>query len=121
MPLGLKIPVGVDFRGRAAVETNESKNTAKILSLAFQQGGDNNPFQQLGIDDRLIFGIKSAAFRGRAILAVRRILEKFPELVRVDDSTISFDDSVEGEFTLSFKYIDLLTNKEEEFNQGLKR
>lgn len=121
MPTGLKIPVGVDNRGRAAVETNQSKNTQKILTLAFQQGGDDNPFQQLGIDDRLIFSIKSASFRGKATQAVRRILSKFPELVRIVESTIAFDDTVEGELTMSFKYIDLLTNTEEEFSQGFLR
>lgn len=121
MPKGLKIPVGVDNRGRAAIEKNESKNTMKILTLALQQGGDNNAFQLLGIDDRLIFGIKTAAFRGKATQAVKRIVSKFPELIRIDESTISFDDTVEGELTILFKYIDLLTNKEQEFRQGFKR
>jgi len=121
MPTGLKIPVGVDNRGRAAVETNQSKNTQKILTLAFSQGGDDNAFQLLGIDDRLIFSIKSASFRGKATQAVRRIVSKFPELIRIDEATISFDDTIEGELTMSFKYIDLLTNKEEEFKQGFLR
>lgn len=121
MPKGLKIPVRVDERGRAAIETNESRNTIKILTLAFSEGGDDNPFQALGLDDKLIFGIKTASFRGKALRAVNAIIGKFPELVRVDTSTIQFDDSIEGELELSFKYIDLLTNKEEEFRTGLAR
>jgi hypothetical protein len=120
MPKGLKIPVGVDNRGRAAIEKDQSKNTQKILSLAFQEGNDDNAFQLLGIDDSLIFSIKTASFRGKATQAVRRILAKFSELVRMDETTLSFDESKIGELVISFKYIDLLTNKEEEFTQGLK-
>lgn len=121
MPKGLKIPVRVDERGRAAIETNESKNTLKMLTLAFSEGGDDNAFQNLGLDDRLIFSIKTASFRGKALRAVNVILAKFTELVRVDSSTISFDENTENELELSFKYIDLLTNKEEEFRTGLSR
>lgn len=119
MATGLKIPVGVDKRGRAAVETNEQSNTKKILMLAFSEGGDKNPFQSLGLDDRLIFGIKSPAFRGRAIQAVLRVAQKFTELIRIDESTIEFDDTQEGQVEVSFKYIDLSVNKEEEFTNTL--
>lgn len=121
MAKGLKIPVGVDQRGRAAVEKVESRNTAKILILAFSEGGDDNPFQSLGIDDRLIYGIKTSTFRGKALQAVNRILSKYSQLVRIVDGTVEFDESVEGEVQLSFKYIDLLTSREEEFITSFKR
>jgi len=121
MPKGLKIPVGVDQRGRAAVEKNESKNTAKILTLAFSEGGDANPFQSLGLDDRLIYGIKTSAFRGKALQAVNTILAKYKELVRIIEGSVEFDESKAGEVQLSFKYIDLLTDKEENFLATLRR
>lgn len=119
MATGLKVPVGVDHRGRADVETNEVKNTKKILKLALSEGGDDNPFQQLGIDGRLIFGIKNAAFRGKAIQAVQRVASRLDQLIRIDENTIEFDDSRPGEITLSFKYIDLLTQEEQEFVESL--
>jgi len=115
MPTGLKIPVGVDNKGRAAVETNETLNTQKILNLAFSEGDDKNPFQNLGLDDRIVFSVKTAAFRGKALNATNRILAKFPELVRLIDGSVKFEEDVEGEFTIEFDYIDLLTQKAETF------
>lgn len=121
MATGLKVPVGVNKKGRAAVETDESSNTQKILQLAFSEGGDNNPFQALGIDSRLVFGIKSPAFRGKVVQAILRIASKFTELIRIDENTIEFIEDIEAEFEVSFKYIDLLTNSEEEFRIGFRR
>lgn len=121
MPMGLKIPVGVDQRGRAAVQKNESQNSQKILELALAEGGDDNPFQDLGLEDRLIFGIKTSAFRGKALQAVKNVAAKFVELIRIDEGTIQFNEQTEGEVELTFKYIDLLTNKEEEFRSRLRR
>lgn len=115
MPTGLKIPVGVNKQGRAAVESNESKNTQKILTLAFSEGGDDNAFQKLGLDDRVVFSVKTSAFRGRALNAVNNILAKFPELVRLVEGSVEFQEDIEGEFTIEFEYIDLLTQKSETF------
>jgi len=117
MPTGLKIPVRVDNQGRADVESNETKNTQKILNLAFSEGGDKNPFQSLGLDDRVIFSLKTPAFRGKALNAVNNILNKFPELVRLIEGTVEFENKVEGEFTITFEYLDLLTQKVETFAQ----
>lgn len=122
MAKGLKIPVGVDQRGRAAVETDESQNTKKILTLAFSEGDDDNAFQSLGLTSTLVFGVKGAAFRGRAIRVVTTILAKFTEIVELDDSEpITFQEDIEGEVEMSFFYIDLLTNRKEEFTKRLTR
>jgi len=119
MAKGLKVPVGVDKRGRALIENDESENTKKILKLAFSEGGDNNPFQQLGIDSRLIFSIDNASFRGRVLKAINQVLSKFTDLVALSDNEpIQITETEnEGEVNLTFFYIDLLTNKKEEFNQ----
>ena len=123
MAKGLKVPVGVDKRGRALIESNEPSNTKKILKLAFCEGGDNNPFQQLGIDNRLIFSIDNASFRAKALKAINQILSKFIDLVALSENDpiqISETEN-EGEVQLTFFYIDLLTNKKEEFNQVFLR
>jgi len=122
MPKGLKIPVGVDQRGRAAVESDESENTKKILTLAFSEGDDDNAFQSLGLTGTLVFGIKGAGFRGKAIRVVKVILAKFEDIVELDESEpIVFQEDVEGEVSMSFFYIDLLTNRKEEFTKRLVR
>lgn len=122
MAIGLKIPLGVNNLGGASVEKSESRNTLKILELAFSEGDDRNAFQDLGIDDRLIFSIKNNAFKGRAIRAVELILTKYSELVRLEPNKgIQVDFSEEGEVTLSFSYIDLLTGNENEFRKIFSR
>ena len=121
MPTGLKIPVGVDRKGRAAVESNESLNIKKILTLALSEGEDTNPFQNLGIGDKVVFSIKTSSFRGRALNAVNNILAKFPEQIRLVAGTVEFKEDVEGEFIISFLYTDLLTQKDEPFSTSFKK
>lgn len=123
MAKGLKVPVGVDKRGRALIESNESNNTKKILKLAFSEGEDHNPFQKLGIDNRLIFSVDNPAFRGKVLKAINQVLSKFTELVALSDNDpITFNETtIDGEVQLTFFYIDLLTNKKEEFNQVFLR
>ena len=119
MAKGLKVPVGVDRRGRARIETDESENTIKILSLAFSEGGDYNPFQTLGLDNRLVFSIQNAAFRGKVLKAINQILSKFTELVAISENDpVTFSETdTEGEIMVSFFYIDLLTDSKKEFNK----
>ena len=123
MPTGLKIPVRVNEKGRAAVETNESANTLKILVLAFQEVGDDNPFLDLGIDKRIIFSVNNVGFQSKVIRVVTRTLARFSELVRLDENRpIKIEDGPEdGEVLLSFFYIDLLTSKSEEFRTQFTR
>jgi len=122
MPTGLRIPVGVDKRGRANVETDQSKNTLKILTLAFSEADDDNAFQDLGLKVALIFSKKDASFRGKALRAIQLILNKFPELVKLDESEpIQFKEDIEGEVEMSLVYIDLLTGRKVDFVKRLIR
>jgi len=122
MPTGLRMPVGVSKSGGAAVETNESNQTTKMLFLAFSEGEDNNPFQNLGIGGDLIFSIRNAAFRGRAQRAVERVIQRFSDRIALSPSQpIRFTQTVENEVEISFEYVDLLTNKVEEFRSKFNR
>lgn len=122
MPTGLKVPVRVDESGGAAIERDESKQLDKMLILAFSEGDDNNPFQNLGLDKTLIFSVQSAAFRGRAIRAIDLILAKFRDRVELaPDSPIKFEDKGNGEVEVSFEYIDLFTDKVETFRIRVRR
>lgn len=114
MARGLKLPVGVDERGRAAIEKDESANTKKILILALQEGGDYNPFQNLGIDKRLIFSTKTSSFQGKALRAIRNVFDKYSLIARLDESRpITFQDEGEGAIAVEVFYIDLLTGNRE--------
>lgn len=122
MPTGLKIPVGVDKSGGAAVETNESAQTKKLLVLALSEGGDENPFQNIGLPADLIFSIKSPALRARSEKMINRILAKFTERVALGPKEpFTFKEDTPGEYELTFQYVDLLTNKVTDFRKGFRR
>jgi len=95
-----------------------------LLLLALQEGGDDNPFQDLGIDRSILFSVIDAAFRGRAERAINQVLAKFADRIQLaPDKPILFeiipgtpdkDPSVE----VSFEYVDLTTDKVEEFRNN---
>lgn len=123
MATGLKIPVGVGRSGGAAIETDDVKQTKKILELALAEGGDDNAFQELGLDKTLVFSVNNPAFRGRAQRALDIILSKFTDRIRLaPDTPIKFEEGdEEGEVVMSFEYVDITTNKVEEFRKKFIR
>ena len=121
MATGLKIPVGVDKSGGAALETSPSKQNKKILLLALSEGGDNNPFQRLGIGN-LIFKIKDVATRAQVQREIQRVIGQLSDrIVLIPNEPITFREDVEGELEVSIKYIDIETNKVEEFTPKFTR
>lgn len=118
MATGLKIPVGVNKSGGAAVETDVVKQKKKLLQLAFSVGGDKNPFQTLGIDPNLIFSIKDGFFQSKARSEVERIFDNFSEFVTLAaDNPITFEDVTEGEIEMTVKYVDLEVDEVQTFTQ----
>jgi len=116
MPTGLRVPVGVNKSGGANIESDESQQLKKMLFLALSEGDDDNAFQGLGIAKILIFSIRNAAFRGRAERSINAILAKFADRVALrPDMPLLFEENAPGEVTLTFEYIDKLTDKVEEF------
>lgn len=121
MPTGLKIPVRVNQSGGAAIETDEAEQLKKLLFQAFGEGGDDNAFQNLGLDKTLVFSVNGATFRGRALRAVEAVIAKFGTRVELrPDSPIKFEKTGEGEVELSFEYIDKFTDKPEEFRKRFR-
>lgn len=121
MATGLKIPVGVDKSGGAAVEVSSSKQNKKILLLGLSEGGDNNPFQKLGIGN-LIFKIKDVATRAQVQREIEKVVNQLSDrIVLLPDEPITFNESVEGELEVNIKYIDIETNRIEEFTRKFTR
>lgn len=122
MPFGLRVPVGVNESGGANITRTEGENTLKILKLALAEGGDENGFQDLGITGSLIFSKRDFSFRANAEAEINRILNKFPELVELDpNNPIEIEFGKEGDVSLSFKYVDLITQDVNEFQQSFLR
>lgn len=122
MPTGLRVPVGVNKSGGANIEKDETQQTKKMLTLALAEGGDDNPFQDLGLKGDLVFSVRNSGFRGRALKSVERVIAKMSDRLQLaPGEQVNFDVSVDNEVTLSFSYIDLSTNKEEEFEMKFVR
>ena len=115
MGQGLRIPIGVNRGGGANLEPDPQHLTT-ILRLALSEGNDDNPFQQLGISDTLIFALNDSSNRGLARNAVERILNKFSERLRLDQTVpVDVIQTGDGEVELSFRYVNLDTNKVSDF------
>lgn len=122
MPTGLKVPVRVSQSGGAAIESNEGEQLKKMLFLALGEGDDLNAFQALGLQGNLIFQVQGAGFRGKAERALNNVLARFADRIRLrPDQPIRFEELGKGEIEMSFEYIDLLTDKVEEFRARFTR
>ncbi len=122
MPTGLKVPVGVGKSGGAAIESNESEQMKKLLFLALSEGDDSNPFQKMGLSGDLVFAINSTAFRGKAERQIQQVIQKFSDRIALaPDTAITLQSLNDGEVELAFEYVDLLTNKVEEFRDKFGR
>ena len=122
MATGLKIPVGVNKSGGAAVETDVTKHKKKLLQLAFSIGGDKNPFQTLGIDPTLIFSLKDEFFQSRARAEAERIFASFIDLMElIPDDPITFEDITEGEIEMTVKYVDLEVDEIQTFTKKFSK
>lgn len=115
MALGFGLPVGVSQSGGAKLE-EDPQHLATILHLALQPGQDDNPFQELGLSEAIIFSINDSSAQALARNSIERILSKFADRLTLDRSVpITFGRTAEGQLEVSFRYIDLDTNKPEDF------
>lgn len=122
MPTGLKIPVGVDETGGAAIEREETAQNKKIMTLGLSEGGDKNAFQNLGLRGDIIFDLKNVGLRGKALDAVQNFFAKYPDRYALKpDTPVTFKQDTEGEVEIFFEYIDLLTNEVNEFRRKAVR
>lgn len=116
MGKGLSIPVGVNQGGGAQLE-DDPQHLRTILRLALSPGEDDNPFQNLGLDERIIFSINDPETRGVARNIIQKILQKFNDRLALDPATpIEFSVIEEGRLDISFRYVNLDTNQPTDFN-----
>lgn len=120
MATGLRIPVGVDRSGGANIETNDSKQKDKLLQLALSERGDQNPFQKIGIDTTIMFALKDADTKAKAIDNIKQILVAFRNDITVIGD-IQFVDTEEGAIELIFEYIDRDTEEVRQFSSTVQR
>jgi len=124
MPKGLAIPIRATPHG--GIQTVEgSANDDKIIRAALGPDENDNAFQQdIGLGQRMIFGIADDALRGGIMERLRLVFERFRRQRRYDliRSSVRFyapgdpeGTGKEGEMVLEFRYLSLEANEERLF------
>lgn len=124
MPTGLRIPVGVDPGGGAALVSGDA-NDAKTIRAALGSDDNENAFQQgIGLGDGMIFDIADGKTRNVIERRVIDIFRRFEAQKRyiLRRGTINWvEDSAEQTFEMSFKYVNLESDEEQLFRQQFNR
>lgn len=116
MPVGLRMPVGVDASGGAALAAGDEQNN-KIIKVALSDCDSENAFQDIGLGVWMIYEIDSPEVQARALNIIRRIFRQFraEQRFKLLERTIRFVKSTEGETDLEFKYLDIESDQESTF------
>lgn len=119
MPRGLRVPVGVDPTGGAAlVESDE--NDQKIISIALGSCDSEHAFQQeIGLGSDMVFDINDPTLRARIYRRLISIFQDFEsqKRYRLVRETVKWEEG-SGELTLSFKYLNLESDEPKTFTQS---
>lgn len=100
------------------VESDTHKK--QLISIALSGGENANAFQQdINLGEDMIFGQDTSNFRSRILRRLRAIFVIFEtqKLFRLMTETIEWKREAE-ELILAFSYVDLETNKPEDFTKG---
>jgi hypothetical protein len=120
MATGLKVPIGVNSIGGAAL-VNGDDNDIKIIKLALTNDDNENAFQQnIGLGEEMIFDLNDPTTRPKIISKLRRIFDKFEANNRFKllYNTIKWEESSDdGELSLTFKYLNIESDEIKEFDQ----
>ena len=118
MATGLKLPVGVNKSGGAAIQQNSQAQLLKVFGIALSEGGDQNPFQNLGISSNLVFQIQSRDFNSKAEREIERVLQGFTDRLELaPDEPFVFSQEREGETILTVRLFDIEQNESVDFKQ----
>lgn len=112
---GMSVPVGVNKAGGAKLNP-KTTHFSQTLALAFSEGDDKNPFQDLGINSDLVFQVNNVNAQAKVRRRVEQIANKFVGQISLDPiQPIIFSHTKEGELEMTVNYIDLATDTEESF------
>jgi len=117
MAKGIAFPVRVNVSGGAKLESG-TKQLRKLLTLAFSEGTDNNPFQDIGFSLDMIFKIQSHNLTGEIESKVNEIVRSFDGRIElVQERPIEIKREKEGELSLIVRWLDPETQQSIEFRK----
>ena len=109
---GVALPVRVGLRGRCVLQSGASQ-LDKLLTTAMRDCDSENPFQQLGIDQSVIFKGLTARRIARARVAALQILQRdfAGRLYAKDEDIITIHNHETGDLTLDMTYTEVRTGR----------
>lgn len=114
---GIELPVQVTKSG-GVKKVSDGKQLRKLFLMAFSEGSDNNPFQDLGVDMSLIFSMQSTVTPGEIVEIVKDIVKLFEGRIElIQENPISIVRDTEGEREVIVKWLEHNTNQIEEFKR----
>jgi len=124
MPKGLAIPVRVSQSGGSRVSEGD-ENDSKIIRLALGSDDNENAFQQnIGLGEGMIFDVADPTSRSRITRRIIEIFRRFEAQQRfiLRPGTIQWtQDSANQVTIMSFKYVTVESDQEQEFRQQFSR
>ena len=124
LPLaGLRIPVGVNKKGGAAIVTG-LVHDQKIIDTGLSGNDSLNAFQQdPGLGEDMVFDLSDPVVRGKIMIRLRDLFRGFEleNRYKLLEDTIVWDEKLDtGELNLTFKYHNLETDDRKDFEKGFR-
>lgn len=120
MSTGIAIPVGVNSQGGVKL-VSKDEQAVKIIGLALSDLENDNAFQQgIGLGYDLMFDPALPAFRAKIRQQLFRIFDDFKKrkLFSLVTRSVKFEKASDGEQVLSFKFVNLESDKEIDFEKA---
>lgn len=113
--IGLKIPVGVNSHGGAALVSGDV-NDEKIIMIALGSSENDNAFQQdITLGETMIFDLNDPTIRAKILRKLYGIFNEFRTKKRFElkkDTVTWEEDPRKQELTLSFQYTNLESDED---------
>jgi hypothetical protein len=120
MSKGLKLPMGVDNTGGAAMVSGE-ENDRKTIFSALSDCENQHAFQQdVGLGNAMVFNINDGRIRAKIQRKVEAIFRQFraENRFKLDIGSIKWTAKTDtGELMLALKYVDLETEETKSFQR----
>jgi len=120
MPRGLQVPLGVNKSGGAKIQ-DETTQLDKLVVLTLLEGGDDNPFQDLGLSPSILYRDNSDAAKFDAQTEIEQKLKSLESRMEITGDGVVIEEVVDpenqNEYTsvVSFEFVNLDTNDVREF------
>lgn len=117
---GLALPITATRVGRSARDEGDD-HAAKILMIALSDCDNDNAFQQdRGLGSSMVFEVSTESLKAKILARIRTVFDDLERalLFKLVESSIQWSEGpVQGELTMSLRYIDLESDEQKTFAQ----